>query len=94
MFEQYTEFEWDEGNSSKNLLKHDVADEECEEIFFNQPLIIANDTKHSNQELRYKALGKTNNRRVLFLVFTLRNNKIRIISARDVNKKERVIYEK
>jgi len=94
MFERYTEFEWDEGNSHKNLQKHEVADEECEEVFFNEPLIVADDFKHSQLEARYAALGQTNFRRKLFLVFTVRLHKIRVISARDMNKKERAIYEK
>ena len=87
-------FDWDEFNQNKNWLKHNVFWTECEEIFFNEPLLLFEDTKHSSLENRFFVLGHTNNKRNLFIVFTLRNNKIRIISARDMNKKERNVYEK
>ncbi|HHT9116663.1 MAG: hypothetical protein A3K50_09880 [Planctomycetes bacterium RIFOXYD12_FULL_42_12] len=86
-------FDWDEGNITKNWEKHDVAHIECEEVFFNDPLVVKKDEPHSIAEPRYYVLGKTNGRRLLFLVFTVRNNKIRVISARDMNKKERKLYE-
>jgi len=88
-----TGFEWDEGNKDKNWIKHKVTSNECEQIFFNQPLIINFDEKHSNTEIRFYALGHTDLSRKLFIVFTVRNKKIRIISARDMSKKERKIYE-
>lgn len=87
-------FEWDSGNISKNLKKHNVTNQEAEEIFFNKPLITIEDKKHSAQELRFLSLGKTNQNRKLFSCFTIRNNKIRTISIRDMNKKETKIYEK
>ena len=87
-------FSWDRGNLTKNWLKHKVYLNECEEIFFNKSLLILPDKLHSQKEKRYHALGKTNNSRFLFVAFTIRNNKIRIISARDMNIKERKIYEK
>jgi uncharacterized DUF497 family protein len=86
-------FLWDEGNSEKNWLKHKVTRIECEEIFFNLPLVISDDVKHSHVEKRYYALGKSKSERSLFISFTIRNNLIRIISARDMNLKERKIYE-
>ncbi len=85
-------FMWDDGNAHKNWLKHAVSRSACEEIFFNEPLIITEDTRHSVQEPRYYALGRTNDDRKLLLVFTIRNNKIRVISARDMNRKERAFY--
>jgi len=88
-----TDFEWDEGNKNKNWIKHKVSNSECEQIFFNQPLIINFDEKHSNTEARFYALGDTDLNRKLFIVFTIRNKKIRVISARDMSKKERKIYE-
>lgn len=91
---QFTGFDWDQGNKDKNWLKHKVANNECEEIFFNQPLIILPNIKHSQKERRFYALGKTNNKRFLFISFTARMHLIRIISARDMNKKERQNYEK
>lgn len=86
-------FEWNEGNLTKNWLKHQVGWSEIEEIFLNKPLIISNDTKHSGKETQYHALGKTNNNKGLFISFTVRGRKIRIISARDQSKKEREFYE-
>lgn len=83
-------FDWDEGNLNKNRLKHNVTPIECEEVFYNKPLLIAYDKVHSKIEKRFQALGQTNNGRLLFVAFTIRNNKIRVISARDQNKKERV----
>jgi uncharacterized DUF497 family protein len=87
-------FDWDEGNKQKNWEKHQVNYRECEEVFFNRPLLIGDDTKHSPLEQRYYVLGQTDVGRTLFLVFTIRNNKVRIISARDQSKKERAIYER
>lgn len=86
-------FEWDSGNKGKNLLKHNVIDEECEEVFFDHNKKMLIDTIHSGVEERYILLGKTKKQRLLFLAFTIRKNKIRIISARDLNKKEYKLYE-
>jgi uncharacterized DUF497 family protein len=88
------DFEWDEGNIKKNWERHGVSHIECEEIFFNKPIIVKKDELHSTREDRYFVLGKTDTGRMLFIVFTLRGNKIRIISARDMNRKEKIIYEK
>lgn len=86
-------FDWDEGNLQKNRLKHGVEPAECEEIFYNEPVFLYDKT-HSLQEERYVAYGNTNEKRELTIVFTIRTGKIRIISARDQNKKERAIYKK
>lgn len=86
-------FEWDEANIKKNWLKHEVTPSECEQIFFNQPLVVANDIEHSQKENRYYALGQTDTKRLLFVVFTIRRNLIRVISVRDMNRKERRVYE-
>ncbi len=88
-----TGFEWDEHNAEKNWLGHRVAPSECEEVFFNLPLTVADDIKHSEKENRFYALGHTDAGRRLFIVFTVRRNLIRVISARDVNRKERGAYE-
>lgn len=90
--ERVVGFDWDEGNKQKNWVKHQVDYTECEQVFFNKPLLISEDIKHSSQEQRYYALGQSDIGRTLFLVFTVRNNKIRVISARDQSKKERMIY--
>src|SRR5262245_12543152 len=85
-------FEWDEGNSEKNWHLHSVTDGECEDVFFNVPLIIASDKKHSENEQRFYALGRTDADRLLFIAFTIRNNLIRVISARDMTKGEERKY--
>ncbi len=86
-------FEWDERNAEKNRQKHRVRPSECEEIFFNPPLVAVDDVKHSEKENRFYALGHTDAGRLLFVVFTVRRSNIRVISARDMNHKERKAYE-
>lgn len=81
-------FEWDDGNSNKNWHLHGVTDGECEDVFFNLPLIIAADKAHSNAEKRFFALGRTDANRRLFIAFAVRNKLIRVISARDMTKSE------
>ena len=85
-------FDWDEGNLNKNWEKHQVKFLECEQLFFNRPLVVAEDTPHSGDEPRYYALGTTDSGRLLFIVFTAREKRIRVISARDMSKKERSRY--
>lgn len=89
-----TEFDWDKGNLDKNLVKHKVDFREAEEIFFNQPVKFYPDEKHSQKEERFIALGVTSKSRKLTIIFTKRRNKIRIISARNQNKRERRLYGK
>lgn len=86
-------FDWDAGNARKNE-KHEVTSAEAEQVFFNAPLLLLDDAKHSDQEPRLHALGKTDQERLLHIAFTLRDagTKIRVISARDMHRKERVIY--
>lgn len=88
ILENCTGFEWDQGNLTKNWDQLDVSSGECEQIFFNRPLIIKRDKEHSKNENRYYVLGRTNLKRLLFAVFTVRNDKIRIISARDMTDAE------
>jgi hypothetical protein len=92
ILENCTGYEWDDGNSLKNFINHQVTDGECEQVFFHVPLIVHEDAKHAIIEKRWYLLGKTNNGRLLFLVFKIRDQLIRVISARDMNKKERQIY--
>ncbi|MEW6516651.1 MAG: BrnT family toxin [candidate division FCPU426 bacterium] len=87
-----TEFEWDQGNFEKNWQKHGVKPIECEQVFFNEPLVVTDDENHSGQEKRYYALGKTDEKRLLFVVFTIRGRKLRVISARNMNRNERKEY--
>jgi len=95
-FSSIVGFEWDIGNSQKSAQKHDVHPTEAEEVFFNSPLIISEDDKHSSIEKRYLAYGITNKKRFLTVIFTLRENEtlIRVISARDQHRKERTVYAK
>ena len=87
-----TGFDWDGGNAEKNKRGHAVSRFESEEVFFNQPLVVADDDEHFEYEERYYALGQTNHSRLLFVVFTIRGTLIRVISARDMTKKEREVY--
>ena len=86
-------FEWDKGNSEKNWLKHRIRNSDAEEVFFDKQKRIAKDVFHSGKEKRFILLGKTKKETVLSIVFTIRRNKIRIISARKINKKEARLYE-
>ena len=86
-------FEWDAHNAEKNWLRHGVSPEECEQIFFNRPLVAGDDVMHSAKETRYYVLGITDSERMLFVAFTVRSKKIRVITARDANSKERKVYE-
>ena len=88
-----TGFEWDEGNAEKNLVSHGVTQTEAEQVFFNVPLLLAPDPEHSQTEDRYYGLGVTNTGRSLFVVFTVRGKLVRIISARDMSRRERWAYE-
>ena len=86
-------FEWDHANIGKNWLKHSVSPVECEQAFFNEPLIILDDPKHSAAEKRYAAFGRTDAGRLLVVIFTKRRTLLRVISARDMNRRERKFYE-
>lgn len=94
MFGDVTGFDWDDGNFLKNWEKHLVTHLEAEQLFFNEPLIIAEDEKHSQKESRWYGLGRTDAQRMLMVVFTIRDKKIRVISARNMSRKERKEYEK
>jgi len=89
-----TGFQWDEGNAQKNWLGHGVSQGECEEIFFRSPLLVKADEAHSKSETRYYALGETEAGRGLFVVFVIRGDLIRIISARDMSRDERKEYRR
>jgi uncharacterized DUF497 family protein len=95
-FHEIVGFQWDAGNAYRSQDKHGVTQGVAEEIFFNQPLLISSDEKHSGEERRYLALGVTNSGALLSVVFTLRKKAslIRVVSARPMSKKERAFYEK
>lgn len=86
-------FEWDKGNL-EHIKKHDVRSKECEEMFFNRPLILNIDQTHSQTEKRLRMYGITNQKRLLVAIITIRTNKIRVISTRDQNRKERQEFKK
>lgn len=87
-----TGFDWDGGNAEKNSERHGVSRSEAEEVFFNRPVVVADDAKHSAHERRFLLLGRTNAERLLAVVFTVRSDRIRVISARPMSRKERGHY--
>lgn len=87
------EFQWDKGNIGKNL-KHQVIDNEAEEVFLDECKVIFKDQLHSQKEERFILIGKNSSKRLLYIIFTRRGEKIRIISARNINRKEVDLYEK
>jgi len=95
-FSRISGFDWDESNNRKSLRKHDVNHTEAEQVFFNDPLMIVSDMKHSAEETRLHALGQTDGGRFLHISFTLRKKGtlIRVISARAMSRKERTLYVK
>lgn len=85
-------FQWDEGNSEKNWENHQVLKSECEQTFFNKPLVVTDSKKDADKEKRWYLLGRTDLDRRLFIVFTVRKKLIRVVSARDMSRKERNKY--
>ena len=94
MVKRKTNFEWDKYNTIKNWAKHHVRPFEVEQSFVDKNAIILNDELHSKLEKRYIIIGRTRKNRILYIAFAIRNGHIRVISARDANKKEVNIYEK
>lgn len=91
--DKFSGFQWDRGNIDKNLIKHNLENWECEQVFFNKPILVLEDPSHSISEKRWAAFGKTDADRPLVVVFTKRGELLRVISARDMNKKEKQFYE-
>lgn len=91
---KFKEFEWDRGNLDKSYQKHGITPNEAEEAFLDEKAIVLRDVKHSQKEVRYILIGKTSERKLLFVVFNLRRRRIRIISARMANRKEKSEYGK
>lgn len=86
-------FEWDKGNIDKSYQKHGITPKETEELFLDENVLLVEDIKHSQREERFIAIGKTTQGKILLAIFTVRDDKIRIISARTANQKERRRYE-
>jgi uncharacterized DUF497 family protein len=93
MLQEVEGFAWDAANSRKSRDKHRVDQSECEEAFFNHPVVAGDDIRHSVVEARFFLLGVADSGRRLFVVFTVRQRRIRVISARDMSRKERGIYD-
>ncbi|MBI3014866.1 MAG: BrnT family toxin [Candidatus Tectomicrobia bacterium] len=89
-----TGFQWDEGNSEKNWIKHRVSRVECEEVFFNEPLLVVPDVRHSGTEPRFYVLGQSDEGRLLFVGLTIRGKLVRVISARDMSRREQKEYQR
>lgn len=94
LIEQCTGFDWDDWNTRKNWERHRVTPEEAEDIFFHDPLLLRDDTGHSHLERRYQAMGETSAGRRLMIAFTVRRSLIRVISARDLNRRENEEYRR
>ena len=92
LFAGITGFQWDEGNSDKNWRRHHVTQAEAEQVFFNRPLVVALDPRHSNREVRHFALGRSNDGRHLTIVFAQRGDLLRVISARPMSRREMKEY--
>jgi len=86
-------FQWDEGNTEKNWVQHQVSQGEAEQVFFNRPLVVVEGEQRTEFTQRYYALGQTDARRLLFIVFTIRDDLLRVISARPMSRRERRVYE-
>ena len=93
LFASLDGFEWDAGNTAKNVLGHDVSQAEAESIFFNVPVMVLDDDKHSASEQRFLIHGVTTDGRLLTAAFTIRGNLVRVISVRDMSRRERLAYE-
>ncbi len=85
-FRSFEGFQWDEGNNNKNFIRHQVWNWECEQVFFNQPLLVLDDPGHSSVEKRWAAFGRTDSGRLLVIIFTRRSNLLRVISTRDMER--------
>lgn len=92
LLDRCTGFEWDDANAQKNWECHQVGPEEAEELFFHEPLVLRSDVRHSQREKRYYALGQTGRGRRLFVAFTIRRDLIRVISIRDMSRREQELY--
>ena len=93
LVEQCEGFQWDAANSGKIWTRHRVTPTECEELFFNHPFMVGADQQHSSTDARIYGLGRSDAGRLLFVAFAIRGRLIRIISARDMSRKERRIYQ-
>ncbi|MFC1710372.1 BrnT family toxin [Patescibacteria group bacterium] len=93
VYTKLTVFEWDSGNAQKSWERHKVRVQEAEEIFENVPNLIFPDNKHSEKEKRHGIFGITNEGRPLSGVFTMRGKKVRVITIRDMSKKEKIFYK-
>lgn len=89
---EFEGFDWSGGNAEKNWARHSVTLLEAEQVFFNTPFLSGADPAHSQRESRFYALGQTDEGRELFIAFTMRGRRLRVVSARDMSQKERRVY--
>ncbi|MBI2439993.1 MAG: BrnT family toxin [Lentisphaerae bacterium] len=89
---EFEGFDWSGGNAEKNWERHRVTPLEAEQVFFNTPLLQGTDPAHSEMEKRFYALGQTDEGRELFITFTMRGRRLRVVSARAMSRKERRVY--
>jgi hypothetical protein len=94
LFEGLQGFQWDEGNSEKTWIRHEVSQAECEQLFLNRPIVVTFDESHSKLERRFVALGRADSGRQLTAVFAVRGSLLRVISGRPMSRRERGIYAK
>ena len=94
VYEKTVAFDWDKGNTHKNRLKHGITPEESESVFLDSDALVIPDIRHSKTEKRFILVGTSEKDRYIFIVFTIRNEKIRIISSRRMHRKEKETYEK
>jgi len=93
VFQGVTGFEWDRANTA-HIANHNVLPDEAEEVFSDKDNIVEEDVEHSTVEKRFLIIGKTQEGRLLYQIFTRRGNNLRVISSRDINRKEVALYEK
>src|SRR5271157_5902775 len=88
LFESLEGFQWDEGNSEKTRVRHEVAQAECEQPFLNRPIVVTFDHGHSKLERRFVALGYADSGRQLTVVFNIRGSLLRVISGRPMSRRD------
>jgi uncharacterized DUF497 family protein len=90
-FQEVEGFQWDDANSSKNWIRHEVDQTEAEQVFLNRPIVLTD--ARSGTEVRWFAFGRTDAHRLLTVVFTIRARLLRVISARPMSRPERKRYD-
>ncbi|GAB3341731.1 hypothetical protein GCM10027299_56010 [Larkinella ripae] len=87
------QFEWDDGNRHKSVIKHGVTNEEAESVFADSGRVIRLSKRGTPTEIRYLCYGRSNQDRLLTAYFIVRHGKIRIIGTRVARREEKAYYE-